>query len=75
MATILAFVALITEGFKAIPALLAEIKSLRAEMAQAKIDALTAKISVDTRPLEVGPTTNEEKDAAAKAIAGDIHSL
>jgi hypothetical protein len=65
----------ILNALTAIAQLPGEIRALTAAYQKAQQNALAAKINEDTRPLEVGPTTDDEKAAAAKALASDIAHL
>ncbi len=68
------WLALLTGAFKAIPVLSQDIKDVLSYLKRAEAAGWFNKTANDFQVLS-GPTTGEQKDAAAKAIANDISKL
>lgn len=69
------WLALLTGALKAIPVLSDDIKAVLAYFKRAEEAGWFEKTTNDFKPLLSGPTTKEQKDDAAKAIANDISKL
>lgn len=69
------WLALLTGALKAIPVLSKDVRDLLGYFKKAEEAGWFQKNAEAFRPLLNGPTTKEQKDAAAKAIADSINKL